>query len=107
MKLFNLLGLIATVASGIPLDKVDDVEEQNLINIGKAKEVVAKYAELNGIRDCVNEEEAESAGLKAKYDAVKKYLQDFKNSSSRDAVDGMISANLKANYSKAVELFKD
>ena len=93
-------------ALGSAKDKVAYEQRQLLANIKKAKEVIEKYKELEGIEVCVDAEDAEELGFKDKYDAVKKYLQNFKNSSSREDVDVLISENLKANYTKALELFE-
>ncbi len=78
-----------------------------LTDVKKAFEVAKKYAELDGIRDCVDVEDAENAGIKAKYEQIKSYMQTFKQSSNRDAVDGYITSNLKANYTKALRLFEE
>lgn len=87
--------------------KVADVQEEKLENIEKAFELIEKYKELDDIRTCNDAEEAEQAGVKAKYDLVKGYIQKFKNSSSRDDVDALICENLKSNYTKAVKFFED
>ena len=61
MKLFNLLGIVATVASGTPLDKVDDVESYKIAQI--AKDIYLEqsgedlfFREVTGQKDEVTEE---------------------------------------------------
>jgi hypothetical protein len=94
-------------ALGSIKSKVSDAEENKIANIKKALEVIEKYKELDGIDTCVDVEEAEALGLREKYEQVKTYLKNFKDSSSIDAVDEYIAENLKANYTKAVEMFED
>lgn len=96
---YNALGSIK--------DKVADAQEEKLENIEKALRVIEKYKELEGIRLCVDVEEADALGLREKYQAIKDFVEAFKDSSSRDAVDALIADDLKANYTKAVEFFED
>ena len=88
-------------------DKVSTEKKEALTNVAKAFEMVEKYAQLNGIGDCVDTEDAEALGLKAKYEQIKSYMEAFKASSNREAVDEYIANNLKADYQKAKELFED
>ncbi len=90
--------LPTTIKNKVDADYLDDIK--------KAIEVVEKYKELDGIEYCVDAEDAENAGIAEKYQQVKEYLVAFKKSASRDEVDALIHNNLKANYTKAVEIFE-
>ena len=88
-------------------DKMSDEKKAVITDVKKAFDVAQKYAELDGIMDCVDAEDAENAGIKAKYEQIKSYMEKFYASSNRDDVDGYITSNLKANYTKALRLFEE
>ncbi len=88
-------------------EKVSIKTKNTLKVIEKAFELAEKYKMLADIEFVGSAEDAEELGVKAKYEQVKAYINNFKNNDEfRDGVDAYISVNLKAHWTKAVKLFE-
>lgn len=70
----------------------------------RAIEIRDLYLKLDGIQYCHSKEQAE-AGFKTKYEENKLAFETFKNAEDRDAIDELISSNLKSLYTSACKYF--
>ncbi|MBO7149848.1 MAG: hypothetical protein J6V71_03030 [Clostridia bacterium] len=87
-------------------EKVSSAAVDSFANIKKAFEIAEKYKELADIRDIVTAEDEGADAVKTIYDSIKAEIVAFKNSKQRDAVDALIHNELKAHYTRAVEIFE-
>ena len=71
----------------------------------RAIEIRDLYLKLDGIQYCHSKEQAEAKEFKTKYEQNKLAFETFKNSDDRDAIDELISSNLKSLYTSACKYF--
>lgn len=87
-------------------EKVTTEAIDTLATIEKALSVAEEYKKLSGIRNIVSKDDVGANEVKAKYEEVKSKMKEFKNSDQREVVDALIHNELKAHYSRAVEIFE-
>ena len=87
-------------------EKVASSSVETLKNYERAIDIANKFYTLEGIKEVEDETSTGFAGFKTKYEQVKAEIDKYYSSGEYKTIGNFIANNLKANYTKAQNLFE-